>query len=112
LPLSQESEAREELIRGLEQLSGRTIRTREDVREVLKEISARKAGDDPSVQRWKTAKRVTLLVVLSAAFLQYYFLDVALQIMSLREMTYFVPVSPRILKSMHRTPEPARTRPG
>jgi hypothetical protein len=88
------------LIRHLEKQSGRAIRTREDIRAVLKELSARKAGDDPSVQRWKMAKRVTLLVVLSAAFLQYYFLDVALQIMSLPELTYFVPVSPRVLKSM------------
>ena len=91
------------MIRHLEQLAGRAIRTREDVSEYLKEISARKAGDDPSVQRWKAAKRVTLLVTLSAAFLQYYFMDVALQIMSLRELVQFVPVSARVLKSMLRT---------
>lgn len=102
MPLSLESESREELIRGLEKLSGRAIRTREDVRAVLKEISARKAGDDPSVQRWKAAKRVTLLVVLSAAFLQYYFMDVALQIMSLRDLVLFPPVSATVLKSMLR----------
>ena len=103
MPLSQESESREELIRHLEKQSGRAIRTREDVREVLEEISARKASDDPSVQRWKAAKRVTLLVTLSAAFLQYYFMDVALQIMSLRELVHFPPVNARVLKSMLRT---------
>jgi hypothetical protein len=97
-----EPESHEELVRHLEKLSGRPIRTREDVREYLKEIAARKASDDPSVQRWKMAKHATLLVVLSAAFLQYYFLDVALQIMSLRAVTYFVPVSVRVLKSMLR----------
>lgn len=103
MPLSQESESREELIRRLEKQSGRAIRTREDVREYVKEVSARKASDDPSVQRWKMAKRVTLLVTLSAAFLQYYFMDVGLQIMSLRELTYFFPVSAGVLKSMLRT---------
>jgi len=95
-----ESETREELIQHLQKLSGRTLRTREDIQAYVKEVSARKAADDPSVRRWLKAKQATLLALLAFGILQYYILDVLLEIVSLQQNVFFVPASAQILKSM------------
>ena len=92
-------ESREELIQYLEQVSGRRIRTREDIKGYLDEVAARKAVDDPSVRRWQQAKTITLIGLATFAFIQYYMMDVMVQIFSLRETTVFVPVSVPTVKS-------------
>ena len=91
--------SREELIEHLEQASGRRIRTREDIKAYLDEVAARKATDDPSVRRWQQAKTITLIGLATVAFVQYYMMDVMVQILSLRETTVFVPTSAPIEKS-------------
>jgi hypothetical protein len=83
---------REELIQYLEEKSGRSIRTREDIKAYIDEVGARKAADDPSVRRWQTAKTAVLIGLSVFAFIQYYYMDVMVQILSLRETTVFVPV--------------------
>ena len=93
-------ETREELLRHFEQLTGRSLRTRADVEAYVREASARKASDLPGVRRWLKVKRVTLLALLAFGVMQYYILDVLLEIVSMRSTTYFVPVSPPIVKSM------------
>jgi len=85
--------SREELVQYLEQLSGRSIRTREDIKAYVDEMSARRAADQPSVRWWQKAKTITLVALAAFAFIQYYMLDVMVQIMALRENTFFVPVS-------------------
>ena len=92
-------ESREELIKYLEQMSGRSIRTREDIKAYLDEVAARKAADEPSVRRWQQAKTITLIGLATFAFVQYYMVDVMVQILSLRETTVFVPVSVPTVKS-------------
>jgi len=92
-------ESREELIEYLEQVSGRRIRTREDIKGYLDEVAARKAVDDRSVRRWQQAKTITLIGLATFAFIQYYMMDVMVQIFSLRETTVFVPVSVPTVKS-------------
>ena len=91
--------SREELIEHLEQASGRRIRTREDIQAYLDEVAARKAADHPSVRRWQQAKTITLIGLVTIAFVQYYMMDVMVQILSLRETTVFVPVSAPMQKS-------------
>ena len=91
--------SREELIEHLEQASGRRIRTREDIKAYLDEVAARKAADDPSVRRWQQAKTITLIGLATVAFVQYYMMDVMVQILSLRETTVFIPVSAPTEKS-------------
>jgi hypothetical protein len=95
-----EPETREELVQHLEKLTGRTLKTREDIQAYVREVSARKASDDPSVRRWLRAKKITLLALLAFGVMQYYILDVLLEIVSMRTTTYFVPASTPMLKSM------------
>ena len=93
-------ETREELVQHLETLTGRTLRTRADIQAYVREVSERKATDLPSVRRWLRAKDITLVALLAFSVLQYYILDVLLEIASMRTTTFFVPASTRMLKSM------------
>lgn len=85
-----DSAAREDLVRHLEELTGRQIRTREDVEVVLKEAAARDPASEASARRWNVAKSITLFVLLGLAGVQYYLLDVFVQIASLPRLTVFV----------------------
>ena len=95
-----QTQTREELLQQLEKLTGRSFRTREDIQAYVREMSARKAADEPSVRRWLQIKRITLLALLAFGFMQYYMLDVMLDIVSMPATTYFVPVRTPLLKSM------------
>ena len=92
-------ESREQLIQHLEQLTGRTLKTREDIASYVREASARRAVDQPSVRRWLKAKQVTLIALFAFGVIQYYILDVMLEIVSMRSTTFFVPASTKLLKS-------------
>jgi hypothetical protein len=95
-----EPETREELVQHLEKLTGRTLKTREDIQAYVREVSARKAADDPAVRRWLKAKKITLLALLAFGVMQYYMLDVLLEIVSMRSNTFFVPARTPMQKSM------------
>lgn len=97
---AQPPQTREELIQHLEQLTGRSLKTREDIRAYVREISARKGHDQPSVKRWLRAKHLTLAALLAFGVLQYYMLDVLLEIVSMQSTTFFVPAKVQVLKSM------------
>ena len=90
-----EPETREELIQHLEKLTGRTLKTRDDVQAYFRESAQRK----PSMARWLKAKKLTLFVLLAFSVIQYYILDVMLEIASMRTTTYFVPASAPLIKS-------------
>ena len=92
-------ESREQLIQHLEELTGRTLRTRADIQSYVREISARKATDEPSVRRWLKVKKFTLIGLLAFSVMQYYMLDVLLEIASMRSTTFFVPASAPVMKS-------------
>ena len=94
-----EPETREELVQHLEKLTGRSLRTREDIQAYVREVAARNAADQPSVRRWLKAKKATLLVLLALSVMQYYVLDVMLEIVSLPSTTFFVPVRSTLMKS-------------
>ena len=95
-----EPESREELIQHLEKLTGRSLKTREDIQVYVREVTARKASDQPSVRRWLTVKKATLIALLAFGVIQYYMLDVMLEIVSMRTTTYFVPArTPPMQKS-------------
>jgi hypothetical protein len=93
-------QTREDLLEHLEKLTGRSLRTREEIQAYVREVSARKATDEPSVRRWLQIKRVTLFALLAFGIMQYYLLDVMLEIISMPATTYFVPVRAPLLKSM------------
>jgi len=86
-------ESPEELIRQLEETTGRTFRSREDVRRFAEEyLRERQAQLDRISSRWRMVKQIALFASLALAFLQYYLVDTLYQIVSLRETTVFVPV--------------------
>ena len=68
---------------------GHNIRTLEDVRTrgelqlYIEQLKVTKGKDQPSVKRWVNAKRMVLLVLLVFAILQYYFMDVFIEMMSM-----------------------------
>jgi hypothetical protein len=94
-------ESREELLADLERQTGRSFRTHDDVRSFVAEIDAertRKQARSKSV--WQTVKTTTLFALLLLAFVQFYFTDVLLQIASVRENTFFVPVKHEIRSAL------------
>jgi hypothetical protein len=92
-------DSRDELVQHLEKLTGRSFRTREDIQAYVREVSGRKAADQPSVRRWLKLKKVTLVALLAFGVMQYYILDVMLEIVSMRSTTFFVPARTPVLKS-------------
>jgi hypothetical protein len=92
-------ETREELVQHLEKLTGRSLRTREDIQAYVREVAARKASDQPAVRRWLQVKKVTLIILLGFGVMQYYILDVMLEIVSMRATTFFIPASGKTQKS-------------
>jgi hypothetical protein len=96
---NQAPETREELVQHLEKLTGRTLKTREDIAAYVREVSARRASDQPAVKRWLKAKKATLIALLAFGVVQYYVLDVMLEIVSMRSTTFFIPASTPVLKS-------------
>lgn len=68
---------------------GHNIRTLEDVRTrgelqlYIEQLKVTKGKDRPSVKRWVIAKRWVLLLLLAFAILQYYFMDVFIEMMSM-----------------------------
>jgi hypothetical protein len=88
-----DAETSAELVQHLEDASGRKLRTREDVRRLLEEMSARTPAENPATRLWGTAKQGICLLLLVGAFLQYYFLDILVEINSLPEIRVSVPVT-------------------
>jgi CRP-like cAMP-binding protein len=68
---------------------GSNIRTLEDVRSrgelqlYIEQLKVTRGKDQPSVKRWVSAKRWVLLLLLVFAILQYYFMDVFIEMMSM-----------------------------
>jgi hypothetical protein len=65
------------------------VRTREELNMYVEKLKATKGQDLPSVKRWETAKRWMLVILLVFAIMQFYFLDVLLQTVSLGGVTVF-----------------------
>jgi CRP-like cAMP-binding protein len=66
------------------------VRTREDLRRYIEQLRTKNVTEDPGVKRWMNAKRVTLLVLLICAVLQYYFFDVLLEMLQVPSLTTFI----------------------
>lgn len=91
--------SREELLRHLEQISGRSIRTRADLEAYLNEVKAQAAQPSRTARRWAIVKHATLGVGLLIAVLQYYLIDIYVQVASLQGVQFFNPVAPPVRKS-------------
>lgn len=68
---------------------GANVRTLEDVRsrselqQYIEQLKVTKGKDHPSVRRWVLAKRWVLFLLLAFAVLQYYFMDVFIEMVSI-----------------------------
>jgi hypothetical protein len=86
-------ESSEQLLDYLEMLTGRRLRSRDDIRRFVAE------GAPPQSQAWQVRVRRSIrrqslvLIMLAAAILQFYFLDVNLKIQSLNSAGAFAPAA-------------------
>jgi hypothetical protein len=96
-------ESSDALLRHLEQASGRKLRTRADIRLFLDEIAAGKLTGAPSAGHWRTAKQGMWLFMLVMAFLQYYLLDILIEINSISTITVNTRVPVQLAKPATRT---------
>jgi CRP-like cAMP-binding protein len=94
--LLQQPQVAVHMIRDLIRLGrGMNVRTREDtsarqqLRRYIEELEARRVQDEPKVRRWMIAKRLMLATVLILAALNFYFFDVFLEMMHLNILTVF-----------------------
>lgn len=79
----------DELVAHLERLTGRRIKSRQDISDYVSELSVKAAERRSKSQRLKNFLLVALLIVAAG---QYYFLDVQLEILAQPSLTVFVPV--------------------
>ena len=80
--------SREDLLDHLEKVAGRKIKTPQDIRDYVNELT-RKAQSRSRIQQ--RFKNIVLAVLLLVSLLQYYFIDVRLQILSQPSLTVFIP---------------------
>lgn len=59
------------------------VRTRGELQQYIEQLKVTSGKDLPSVRRWQKAKRWILLLLLAFALLQYYFMDVFIEMMSI-----------------------------
>lgn len=78
-----------DLVAHLERLTGRRIKSRQDISDYVNELSVKATERRSKSQHLKNFLLVALLIVAAG---QYYFLDVQLQILSQPSLTVFVPV--------------------
>ncbi len=98
-----DSESSEVLIQYLEQVSGRALRSREDIRRYLDEVSRNNSTRvPPRASLLHTLKQGTWLALLIMAYLQYYLLDVMKQIDDMPEVQVNLPMTKLYGKSQPR----------
>ena len=93
--------SREELLRHLDQLAGRSIRTRAELEAYLDELKARgePAPVKPLDRRWAIAKQAVLGFGLLIAVLQYYLIDIYVEILSMQRVQFINPADSSLRRS-------------
>ena len=59
------------------------VRSRSELQQYIEQLKVTKGEDLPSVRRWQKAKRWILVVLLAFAILQFYFMDVFVEMVSI-----------------------------
>jgi len=59
------------------------VRTRDELQLYIEQLKVTKGKDMPSVKRWQKAKRWILVLLLAFAILQFYFMDVFVEMVSI-----------------------------
>ncbi len=79
------------LHRYVEELAGRPLQSHADVLNYLKEVAGSLPKEHRGQERRRLLRELTLVSLLVASFLQYYYWDVQLQIAALNSVQIFVP---------------------
>ncbi len=93
----QEHETLEELVRYMEQVSGRSIRTRADVDrylEFLAEIHPQQERTASIAHAWLIAKRLVLAALTAFAVFQYFEVDTATEVLTIDKVRFLAPPAP------------------
>lgn len=93
--------SREELLQYLDQLAGRSIRTRGELEAYLNELKASEEPAQPRLldRRWAVAKHAVLGVGLLIAVLQYYLIDIYVEILSMQRVLFLSPAGSTLRRS-------------
>lgn len=75
------------LARGANVRTLEDVHTRGELQQYIEQLKVTKGRDLPSVKRWVLAKRWMLLLLLAFAILQYYFMDVFIEMLSMSGIT-------------------------
>jgi hypothetical protein len=90
----QEQETREELLRYLEQVTDRTLRTREDMDRFLAffaEVHPEKEHREALAEAWMTAKRLVLVALAAFALFQYFAVEAVTEVLSTDKVKFLTP---------------------
>ena len=87
----QQSSANRELMDQLERQSGVALKTKADVAAYVARMRAAGPSGTTRARTWIALRLAVLSLMLVLAFLQYYLMDVYLQIMSLPSITFLEP---------------------
>jgi hypothetical protein len=90
--------SRGELLAEIEGALGRPLRTRAEVRAYLDELKARRAPPRPADRRWAIARHASLAVGLLIAVLQYYLIDIYVQIFAMQRVQFLTPETAPVLR--------------
>jgi hypothetical protein len=88
------AESGEGVLQYLEQKTGRKLRSRLAVDAYLQDLEAQESAAHRRGMRRGIVRGAILLALVAAAYLQYYYWDVKLEIASLPGVEVFVPVEP------------------
>lgn len=93
--------SREELLRHLDELAGRSIRTRAELEAYLNELKARGERAPPKSldRRWAIARQAVLGFGLLIAVLQYYLIDIYVEIVSMQRVQFINPADSALHRS-------------
>lgn len=92
--------SREAMLEYLDQLSGRSIRSRAELEDYLNELRSRAPAQAGRPARaWAAAKHAALAAGLLIAVLQYYLMDIYVQIESMQRVQFLNPDAPVLQKS-------------
>ncbi len=87
---SSQQESGDELIRYLEEVIKKPLRSRQHIREWLNGMFEAQARAEREAERRRRSREIVLLGTLAVAYLQYFYWDVNLQITAMRATTFTV----------------------
>lgn len=77
---------------GSDGMSQAQLKSPDDVHAYVSELSSRRVEEDRSVKAWRTARRLTWIVLLASFFVIYYVVSTVSEMLSLPQTTVSAPI--------------------